>query len=63
MRQELLAGLEGQPLSPDEPFLGELSLGEYLALPDEERDRLWDEWAEEDAITWKEIDVLSHSLL
>ena len=54
MRQEIMAGLEGHPLSPEEPFLGELSLGAYLALPDEERARLWDEWAEEDTVSWND---------
>ncbi len=62
MRQELSAGLEGQLLSPEEPFLGDLTLGDYLALPDAERARLWDEWAEEDPASWKEVDVLPDAM-
>ena len=45
LRQELLAALGGQPLSPDEPFLAGLTLGQYLNLPEAERAKLWDEWS------------------
>jgi hypothetical protein len=46
LRAEVLAALNHQLLSPDEPFLGDLTLGQYLALPDEEKTKLWDEWAD-----------------
>lgn len=44
LRQELLEELGGQPLSPNEPFLYGLTLGQYLELPEEERAKLWDQW-------------------
>ena len=43
LRQELLAELGGQPLSPDEPFLGGFTLEQYLELPEAERAKLWNE--------------------
>ena len=46
LRTEVLYALQGQRLSPDEPFLEGLTLGAYLALPDEERARLWAVWTE-----------------
>lgn len=46
VRAEVLQALNGQLLSPDEPFLEGLTLGAYLALPDAERARLWAEWTE-----------------
>jgi hypothetical protein len=48
VRAEVMQALGGQPLSPTEPFLGDLTLGQYMELPDEDRARLWDEWAEEE---------------
>ena len=42
--------LSHQPLSSDEPFIGNLTLGQYLDLPDDERERLWDELSNHD--TW-----------
>jgi len=62
IRQELISGLEGQPLSDEEPFLGDLTLGEYLALPDIRRAQLWDEWSETANLSWEEIDVRSDAL-
>jgi hypothetical protein len=49
--KQILAGT--QPLSADTPFLGSLTLGQYLDLPDTERAKLWDaqgqsEWDEAD---------------
>jgi len=46
LRAEVLQALQGQRLSPNEPFLEGLTLGEYLALPDVERKRLWAAWTE-----------------
>ncbi len=37
--------LAGTNLSPNEPFLENLTLGQYLDLPDDRRAQLWDEWA------------------
>ncbi|MFQ5812682.1 MAG: hypothetical protein ACE5I2_05765 [Anaerolineae bacterium] len=37
--------MEGKcpPLTEGDPFLGGLTVGEYFALPDEERERIWNE--------------------
>jgi hypothetical protein len=45
LRAKVLAALNNQRLSPDEPFLGGLTLGQYHALSEEEKNKLWDEWA------------------
>jgi len=57
LRTEVLQALQGQRLSPDEPFLEGLTLGAYLALPDAERARLWASWAEVDLDQIEEKDV------
>ncbi len=45
LRAEVQQALAGTSLSPNEPFLGNLALGQYLDLPDDKRAQLWDEWA------------------
>jgi len=57
VRAEVMQALSGQLLSPAEPFLGDLTLGQYMDLPDEDRARLWDEWAETDLEELEELDV------
>jgi len=57
MRGEVGRALRGQLLSLSEPFLGDLTLGQYLALPDDERSRLWDAWAEIKTEELEELDV------
>lgn len=57
LRQELLEELGGQPLSPDEPFLGGLTLGQYLDLPEAERAKLWEEWSAIDLEELEELEV------
>lgn len=57
MRLEVNRALGGQLLSPSEPFLGGLTLGQYLALPDEERGRQWDAWAAIKPEELAELDV------
>ncbi len=49
--------MNNQTLSPDEPFMGGLTLGQYQALPDEERGKLWDEWADMDLMELEEHEV------
>lgn len=56
-RGEVLAALDGQPLSPDEPFLEGLTLGQYEALSDDLKADLWNEWAEIDLMELGEIEV------
>ena len=57
MREEVRRVLGGQLLSQSEPFLGELTLGQYLELPDDERGQLWDVWAEIETEELEELDV------
>ncbi|MFQ5595917.1 MAG: hypothetical protein ACE5HA_17375 [Anaerolineae bacterium] len=57
VRAEVMQALSGQSLSPTELFLGDLTLGQYLNLSDEDRARLWDEWAEVDLEGLEELDV------
>ena len=48
VRTEVTHAFSHQSSSSNERFIGELSLAQYLALPDEERARLWDTWSEID---------------
>ena len=57
LRADVLQAIQGQRLSPDEPFLEGLTLGAYLALPDAERARLWAAWTEVDLDHLEEKDV------
>jgi hypothetical protein len=57
LQQEVLQGLGGQLLSPDEPFLEGLTLRGYLDLPEEEQAKLWDKWAEISLEELKEVEV------
>lgn len=52
---ELMEALNHQPVSGDEPFLSGLTLNEYLALPDAEQGRIWDEAAE---IDWDDLEEM-----
>ena len=62
LRQEITAALDGRLLSPDEPFLDNLTLGDYLDLPDTDRARLWENWTAEEAVSWEEVDVHNGAL-
>lgn len=53
----MATALHPQLLSPDEPFLGNLTLRQYHALPDEEKENLWETWAETDIMKIKEREV------
>jgi hypothetical protein len=57
VREKVTQALAGQLLTPDEPFVGELTLGQYLNLPDEARARLWEAWADSDLHQLEERDV------
>jgi len=46
VQTSVMQALDGQPPSPNEPFLGDLTLAQYLDLPDEDRTRLWEQWAD-----------------
>ena len=57
LQAEVTRALNGQHLLPNEPFLGDLTLDEYLTLPESERARLWEEWASVDLQTLEEAEV------
>jgi len=57
VREKVTRALAGQLLWPDEPFVGDLTLGQYLTLPDEARARLWEAWADGDLHQLEERDV------
>lgn len=63
VRAELMSALNYQPVSRDAPFLGGLTLGEYLALPDSEQALVWDEAAEIDWDDLEEVEVSPDALL
>ncbi len=42
LRIDVLQALGNQPLPPDTPFLDDLTLDQYLNLPDDDRAQLWD---------------------
>jgi hypothetical protein len=57
VREKVTQTLAGQLLAPDEPFVGDLTLGQYLNLPDEARARLWEAWADGNLHQLEERDV------
>jgi hypothetical protein len=57
IRAEVQQALAGTNLSRDEPFMGNLTLGQYLDLPDDKRANLWDEWTEGDLDEIEEREV------
>ena len=62
LKQELLAELDRQPLSSDEPFLGGFTLGQYLELSETAREKLWDEWSEDALEDIEEVEVQPNAL-
>lgn len=63
LRKKVLGALNDQPLSSDEPFTENLTLGQYNSLPDKEKARLWDQWGEDTNPTeLKEKEVISDAL-
>lgn len=57
LQDEIRAELRGELLSPEEPFLGNMTLGEYLALPEEEKQTLWESWGDTDLMELDEREV------
>jgi hypothetical protein len=56
-RAEALTALGDQQLSPEEPFLDGLTLGQYDALPDNEKANLWDRLTQVNLMEMNEIEV------
>ena len=63
LKRELLAELDKQPLSLDEPFLDGFTVGQYLELSEAEREKLWDEWSEVALEDLEEVEVHPNALL
>ena len=63
LRAEILADPNFRPIPRDTPFLGGVTLGEYLALPDSEQARIWDEAAEIDVYDLEEREVRPDAIL
>jgi hypothetical protein len=57
LRKTVLASIKNAPLSPDEAFLGNLTLRQYHALSDKEKTALWKEWETEDIAESPEREV------
>jgi hypothetical protein len=62
LQEEIRADLYGELLSPEEPFLGNMTLGEYLTLPEEEKYALWEAWEDTDLMELDEREVSSDAL-
>ena len=57
LRAQVLQALGNQPLSPDEPFLGGLTIAQYDALTEPEKAALWDQLAGIDLMDMEEIEA------
>lgn len=62
LQAEIFAAINQQPLAPTSPFLGELTLEQFLDLPEAEKARLWEEWAEEELMELTEQEVAPNAL-
>jgi hypothetical protein len=62
LRVQVLAALGNQPLSPDEPFLGGLTIAQYDALTEQAKDALWDQLAGVDLMEMEEVEVNADAL-
>jgi len=57
LQAEVLAAIDNQPLSADEPFFGSLTLKQYHALPEQKKAELWDEWGVDNLMELEEQEV------
>lgn len=62
LRVEVQQAFPSANSSPDEPFFGGLTVGQYLDLPDNQRAQLWDDWAEVDLEAMEERGVLNDAM-
>lgn len=62
LQRELFTAMENQPFPGDEPFLGDITLDEYLALNDEEQALIWDNETMLDIMDLEEKDIPTHAL-
>jgi len=57
LQTEVKQALAGQHLSSETPFLGDLTLGQYLDLPENERSQLWEDWTKLELEELEESDI------
>ena len=62
LQAELFALIGDQILPADTPFLGNLTLSTYHALPDQEKAQLWNQWADVDLLELEEQEVALNAL-
>jgi len=62
LQAEVLAARDNQTLSTDEPFLGNLTLRQYHALPEQKKAKLWDEWGVDNLMELEEQKVAIDAL-
>ena len=62
LQVEILSVIDNQPLSGDEPFLGNLTLSQYHTLSDKKKTELWDEWGADDLMELEEQKVMLDAL-
>ncbi len=57
LREKIVSSVKNYPLSPDEAFLGNLTLRQYHALSDKEKEALWEQWENPDIMESDEREV------
>jgi len=57
LRVEVQQAIGDSNFSLDEPFLENLTVGQYFDLPDQKRAQLWDDWAKVDLEAMEERGV------
>jgi hypothetical protein len=62
LREAVLSALDGRWLAPDQPFVAGMTVAEYGSLPDEQRSKLWDDWAQVDLMVLEELEVSPDAL-
>ncbi|MDQ3250318.1 MAG: hypothetical protein M3Q45_14050 [Chloroflexota bacterium] len=62
LRAQVLAALDNRPLSPDELFLGGLTITQYDALTEQAKDKLWDQVAGIDLMQMEEVEAVVDAL-
>ena len=58
----ILATIDNQPLSADEPFFGSLTLKQYHALSEQKKAKLWDERSVDNLMELEEQEVAIDAL-
>ena len=57
LQEKIVTSITSYPLSPDEAFLGDLTLRQYHALSDKEKEALWEQWGSTDILESDEREV------